>query len=79
MWQEAVKNTVTKKYHNDNLGLVSYIGTCKKCNTLVKNSPTREIQVIGNCQQTVTICNECNKPFVITCYKTYNFHLKSII
>jgi hypothetical protein len=73
IWDIAHENTKTKAYQTQ-LGK-SYVRTCKKCDDIVENSPTRERQMIGNVYQTVTVCDVCNTPFILDEHQDYEWFL----
>ncbi len=74
-WDKAYKNTKTKVFNNE-YGK-HYLKTCKKCDSVVNNSPTIERQILGNCMQQITVCNECENTFVLDCNQNYNYFIKN--
>ena len=68
-WEIAYKNTKTLKLNS------SYGSTCKNCNDWVENTRTQERQMIGNCYQCITKCNQCEKTFVLDEHDDYQWFL----
>ena len=63
IWDKAYENTKTIISCNKYSGFKSYTKGCKSCGTTSYKETTREMQVIGNCQQRVVLC-ECSNYFI---------------
>ena len=63
MWDSAYENTKTIISYNKYSGLKSYTKGCKNCNTTSYKEATREMQVLGNRNQRIVVC-ECDNHFI---------------
>jgi len=75
IWDEANENTKTLVLYTRTDKL--YLRTCKHCNDIVENTPTKDRQMLGNVYQYITICDECNNTFVIDEHQDYSWFLEN--
>lgn len=62
-WNKAYSNTISKVIYNKYSGIKSYVKSCKSCGSHTSKRPTRQMQVIGNCQQRIVVC-DCRMTYV---------------
>ena len=69
IWNEAYKNTGGRKIIGRNMDF--YLPYCKSCDEIAGITVQWESlrQRIGNCNQTVGQCKNCNEPMVLDEYK----------